>query len=217
MFFTNIPNELVLEIIYKLEYFDILILFKTCKRFRNLINSNTSTIFSKLNYKKISNLNFDEYSKLYLEYIIEKKKALIIIKYIHKWLTTELFDSIMERSIIHRSMTHAALKYLKVLCETKEEDINCRSMIKNENKEKKINPKYYISHNHLKNLIEEFIDEYYFDNININRIFISGFSCYEKFNFEKPNIYIYNKDFTSKHKYLIKVNTNDLRLFSNNF
>lgn len=217
MFFTNIPNELILEIINKLEYFDILILFKTCKRFRDIINSNTSTIFYNLTYKKISNLNFEDYSKLYLKHIIEKKKALTVLKYIYRWLTTELFDSIMERSIINRSMTEATIKYLKVLCGTKEKEINTKCMIENENKENKIKPEYYISHRHLKTLIEEFLNEYYLDSININRIFICGFSYNEKFNFEKPHIYIYNKDFTSKHKYLVKVNTNDLRLFSNNF
>ena len=217
MFFADLPNELVIEIINKLEYFDILNLFRTCKRFRYIINNNTVSIFHKLNFKKMSNLNFEEYSKLYLENAMEKKKALILIKYIYKWLTSELFDSIMERSIIHRSMTEATIKYSKLLCETKEEDINSRSMIKNENKEKKIKPMYYVSHRHLKSIIEEFINEDLLNSININRIIVDDFTCYEKFNSENPNIYIFNKDFITKNKYKIKIDKYDLRLFSNNF
>lgn len=217
MLFTNIPTELILEIINKLEYFDILELFKTCIIFRDVINSNTINIFKKFTNKRINKLNFQEYSKLYLKNIIKKKEALIILIYIHKWLTRETHDSIMERVIINRSMTEATIKCLKLLCETKEKEIDIKTMknyerINNNNivYVKKINNLYYISHIHLKKLIEKFISEDILNSINTNRIIIEGFSFNEKYNFDNPNIYIYNKDYTNISKYFTKVNKHDL-------
>ena len=61
--------------------------------------------------------------------------------------------------------------------------------------------------------IEKYVSEDLLNSMNISRIIVDGFRVFEKFDYEHPQIYIYNKEFTCKHKYELKITKYDTKLF----
>ena len=214
----NIPPELVLEIFKNLNYVDVLRMYMVSKHFKYIIDENIYNIylsFEKNNaelcelklsgpdYKTI--FNYDMFSKIYINTIKKKKQALIILIYIHKWLVSELIDSPMDRSGIPTQMVRAVQTFIRQLFPNKIELRN------------KVVIQWYssmgFSHRTLKNEIEKYVSDDLMNSINISRITIDGFRIYELFYLQNPKIFIYNKNFTQKSPYEIKVNKYDTRIF----
>jgi len=198
-----------------LKYIDIIHLHNTCILLKNLIDKNIYSIYRSLeknscelfwipphitsNWKNI--FNYSIFSKVYTDVITKKKQAFIVIKYIHKWIDNELIDGPIDRSAIPNSMPHATHLYLSQLYPNINEYID------------KEFTKFQYSYNFLKCVIEKYVSEDLLNFMDINRIHVKGFKIYERFNYENTDIYIYNNNFTSEEKYIIKINKYDIRMF----
>ena len=228
MFLNELPTEMVLKIIYKLNYIDVLQLYLVSNKFKNIIEEYLYSIY--LHFEKNSRelcwypsyqttdwheaFNFKIFSNIYVDSIKKKKEALIIIRYIHKWVVNELIDSPMDRSAVPNSMAKATYIFLSCLCPntvSKNKEISSRDL--SVFTESIIRGPLH-SHRFIKDIIEKYIPEDLLNSINISRITVDGFRIFEKFNFENPQIYIYNKDFTCKHKYEIKITKYDTKIFN---
>jgi len=220
MLITDLPNEMILMIVYKLNYIDVLNLYVVSKPFKYLIDKHLYSIYRSLEKKSLelcwipsyqttdwnSAFNYSIFSKIYTDAITKKKQALIVIKYIHKWIVNELIDSPMDRSALPQSMSQATHLYLSQLCPNK-----------NNNIDKDFNhgiTRVPCGYQFLKKHIEKYVLEDQLNYMNISRLTVDGFKIYERFNFENPDIYLYNKKFTKKHKYEIKINKYDTKLFN---
>lgn len=216
MLITSLPNELILIIISMLNYIDILHLHSTSKLFNILINKNIYSIYRDLekNSRELcwipsyhhtkmwaKSFNYNIFLNIYKDSVKRKKRALIVIKYIYKWITNELIYPPMDRSAIPNSMSHAAHLYLSQMYPNINEYID------------KEFTKFQYSYNFLKFVIEKYVSEDFLNFMDINRIHIKGFKIYERFNYNNPEIYVYNKNFTSEEKYIIKINKYDIRMF----
>ena len=117
MIIENIPTELSLLIINYLNYSDIIRLVTVSNHFNHLIKNNIQAIYQLKSKELIkhnifnenleSNINYNTFIKLFIEHLKEKKRALVIIKYIYNWLKSELADSVMERSFLPINMINA--------------------------------------------------------------------------------------------------------------
>lgn len=169
----DLPIEIILKIIYKLNYIDVLQLYMVSKDFKNIIDKYLYSIYSLLDknscelcwYPDYQTANWEEvfnytiFSNIYVDLIKKKKQALIILKYIHKWLENELIDGPMNRSIIPDLMKKATSIYLVNLYPKKKYEI-FDSLLSTSNG----------WHRGLKKCIEEYIYLDLLNSINISRI-----------------------------------------------
>lgn len=213
----DLPIEMILKIIYKLNYIDVLQLYMVSKDFKNIIDKYLYSIYSLLeknscelcwhpdyqtaNWEEV--FNYTIFSNIYVDLIKKKKQALIILKCIHKWLENELIDGPMDRSMIPDSMKKAISIYLYQLFPSKRNEIYDYILSSNNG-----------SHRCFKKIIEKYVSEDLLISINISRIVVDGFSIFETFDFEKPKIMIYNVKFTQKDKYEVTINKYDTKLFN---
>ena len=204
----ELPVELFLKIIGKLSYIEVLNLYLVSKNFKSLIDTNLYSIYLSIDDSKLKNyylpdlFNYKIFSNIYSGKLRIKKKALIILKYIHKWLEKEIIDLHMDRSMIPESMIQAVYVYLLFLYPNNLKKINNEKILG-------INPN---SHRQLISIIETNIDSELLKYININRITVDGFNIFNTFNFNNPKIYLYYNNFTSKKIYNIKINLNDTKM-----
>ena len=120
---VDLPNELLISIIYKLNCITVLRLYCVSTKFKDIIDeyissiytyfdeingisyytsfnslipiTNTSNLYIKYNFRNLElkenyskeQINFKFFSKIYSTLIKKKKETIIILKYIHKWLT----------------------------------------------------------------------------------------------------------------------------------
>lgn len=199
----DLPVEMILKIIYSLNHIDIINLYKVSINLKNIVDKNVPNIYNSI-YNEQIDINFKIFSKIYFDNIKMKKQSLIVILYIHKWLETELLDGPMDRSIIPDSMKKATSIYLVNLYPKKKNEI-FDSLLSTSNG----------WHRGLKKCIQEYVSLDLLNSINISRIVIDGFRYFEIFNYDNPEIMIYNKNFTQKEKYKIKININDAKMFPN--
>lgn len=220
MIITKLPDEMLLNIIYKLNYIDVLSLYLVNKKLKCFIDKHLYNIY--LSFEKNSYelclysfkhnvdlqhvFNFKTFSNIYLDALKRKKQSLIIIRYIHKWIVNELLNSAMDRSMVPLSMMKATTVYLLRLYPELEKNILVDDI--------QLRFRSTSSHRYIKKLIETYVSEDLLNSINISRIIVEGFKLFEKFNFENPKISIYNKSFTSKSDYKIKINKYDTKLFN---
>ena len=216
----ELPIEIILHTIEKLDYIDILNLYRVSKFFKKIIEENSYGIYLLLRNKSCGLLvfnreifNFRKFSKIYCDTIKKKKTALIIISYIHKWINNELIDSPMDRSFVPQSMGQAIHEFLIKLFPEKKYNIQDRMdyLFAIRNTDQRVI--CYANHRELKKIIEEYVSEDLLNYINMSRIIVSGFKIYETFDFKFPKINIYNKDFTYYSKYKIKINECDTKFF----
>ena len=216
----ELPIEIILHTIEKLDYIDILNLYRVSKVFKKIIEENSYGIYLLLRNKSFGLLgfnreifNFRKFSSIYSDTIKKKKTALIIISYIYKWINNELIDSPMDRSCVPQSMGQAIHEFLTKLFPEKKHNILDRMdyLFAIRNTDKKVI--CYANHRELKKIIEEYVSEDLLNYINMSRIIVSGFKIYETFDFKFPKINIYNKDFTYYSKYKIKINECDTKFF----
>ena len=133
MEFHELPIEIILHTIEKLDYIDILNLYRVSKFFKKIIEEDIYSIYLSLRNKS-SELrafnreifNFRKFSSIYSDTIKKKKTALIIISYIHKWINNELFDSPIDRSGVPQLMGQAIYEYLIKLFPEKKYNIEDR-------------------------------------------------------------------------------------------
>ena len=216
----ELPIEIILHTIEKLDYINILNIYRVSKFFKKIIEENSYNIYLSLRNKSCELLrfngvifNFRKFSNIYSDIIKKKKTALIIISYIHKWINNELIDSPMDRSMVPNSMGQAIHEFLTKLFPEKKHNILDRMdyLFAIRNTDQRVI--CYANHRELKKIIEEYVSEDLLNYINISRIIVSGFKIYETFDLKFPKIYIYNKDFTYYSKYKIKINEYDTRFF----
>lgn len=216
----ELPIEIILHTIEKLDYINILNIYRVSKFFKKIIEENSYNIYLSLRNKSCELLrfngvifNFRKFSNIYSDIIKKKKTALIIISYIHKWINNELIDSPMDRSMVPNSMGQAIHEFLTKLFPEKKHNILDRMdyLFAIRNTDQRVI--CYANNRELKKIIEEYVSEDLLNYINISRIIVSGFKIYETFDLKFPKIYIYNKDFTYYSKYKIKINEYDTRFF----
>ena len=92
---VHLPNEIIINILYKIYYSDIINLHFTCIFFYKFIKQNsyllynnllTYSLYSNLHFIQKQNFNFNIFYNNYCELIIKKKKSIIIIKIIYNYL-----------------------------------------------------------------------------------------------------------------------------------
>jgi len=229
MLITDLPNEMILMIVYKLNYIDVLNLYGVSKQFKHLIDKYLFRIYCSFEKKSIElcwrpwddnykywnkPFNYTIFSKIYTDAIKKKKQALIVIKYIYKWIVNELIDSPMDRSAVPTSMAQAIYLFLTQLCPNKKNDIDKEfKYIGRFRQQHGWEPWWLRHYRFVKQKIEKYVSEDQLNYMNVSRLTVDGFQIYEKFNFDNPDIYLYNKNFTKKHKYEIKINKYDIRMF----
>ena len=199
----DLPVEMILKIIYSLNHIDIINLYKVSINLKNIVDKNVPNIYNSI-YNEQIDINFKIFSKIYFDNIKMKKQSLIVILYIHKWLETELLDGPMERSILPESMKKATNIFLTNIFPEKKNEI-FDTMLNSFNG----------WHRGLKKCIEKYISSDLLDNINMSRIVVDGFRLCDIFDYDNPKIMIYNKNFTLKEKYKIKINNYDTKIFPN--
>lgn len=223
--FTNLPIELTLKIISFVNYIDVLQLSRVSKNFKHIIEENSMCIYKQLRHfsKEIDDYfridqckesNYSIFSIFYTNEIKRRKQALIILRYIHKWLTTELIDSPMDRSIINKYMIVSVRSCLLKLFKRQKASID-ENLLYQPNRANALSIDNFIlmGHRSLKTIIEKYVLEELLYSININRIVVDGFTMFETYNVDCPKLYIYNKGFTCKKIYKIKLHYLDTKLF----
>jgi hypothetical protein len=217
MIITDLPVEMILPIIYKTKYIDVIRLYMVCKRFKNIIDNNSYDIY--LSFEKNSceiywypcyqtsdwyeAFNYHIFLKIYIDSIRNKKQSLIILKRIHKLLVRELTCPVVSVSEIPKTMRQAIHCYLMQLCPNKIKNINKESqdILQSTNR------------TFLKETIEKYVPNDLLNSINITGIKIPGLINYTPFNFTYPKIYLCDKEKKTKTKYLVKINDDDTKLF----
>lgn len=211
MIITDLPVEMILPIIYKTNYIDVIQLYMVCTRFKSIIECNAYDIY--LSFEKNSSelywypcyqtsdwyeaFNYQIFLNIYIDSIKNKKKSLIMLKYIYAYIVGDSDVDYIREALLG-------------------ETIHCYLMQLYPNKIKAINKESEaILHEDspfLKKTIEKYVPHDLLNSIDITGIKIPGLRKYP-FNFEHPKIYIYDNKTKSTIKYLIKLNNNDTKLF----
>lgn len=219
---TELPEELILDVIRKLDCIDIINLYTICRVFKNTIDVNIFKLYKGFidNGLLVDNFEYtsEAYWHKYFTYyrfldayktmILKKKESLIVLKYIYRRLSLEMSGDLFYGERVNYSVSfsmHSATNYyLKILFPQKEKLINY-SWEKT--------PIHKITQGFLKNKIEEFIDKNTLDFYDVKMIFIDGFNPFERFNYDFPDIYVYNSDYTNKQRLRLKIKKEDINLF----
>ena len=212
----DLPNEILIKIILILKYIDLENIYYSCKAINKLIDANIDIIYNSLyNRDKLlyysdyetklyrSNLDMRALQKLYKNIIIKKKTAVYCLKCIYRWLLCELFDAPMDRFQIHPDMIECVKLSLYYIFFSKKEIIQLQMLMINN-----------YSYRQLINIIVKYVNPTLFNNYNI-KIQLHGFKINEKYDFDNPQLYLFNNDYNYKVKYTIKPYLSDTDLFYN--
>ena len=219
MIITDLPVEMILPIIYKTNYIDVIQLYMVCKRFKNIIECNAYDIY--LSFEKNSHelcwypcyqtsdwyeeFNYQIFLNIYIDSIKNKKESLIALTRIHKILVKELTCPIVSASFIPNTIKQVILCCLLQLCPNKRKGINkeSRDIIESSNR------------TFLKETIEKYVPHDMLNYINVKGIRIPGIDDYNPYESnERPYIYLWDKKKKTKTKYLVKLNNNDSKIFN---
>ena len=226
MLITEFPNEMIIKIIYKLNYLSVLNLYVVSNKFKIIIDEYIYSIYQSFekNNSELLNVvsdwnkafNYTIFSKIYSDTIKRKKQALIIIRYIYKWVADELAAFPDFQESVPTDMVEATHIFLLQLFPNSDIPSKCIGSCVEQQYIFKSKRYWPISYRTIKNIIEKFVSEVLLNymNININRIHIEGFEVFETFYFNNPQIYMYNKDFNNMSRYKIKINKYDTKLFN---
>ena len=218
MIITDLPVEMILPIIYKTKYIDVIRLYMVCKRFKKIIDNNSYDIY--LSFEKNSceiywypcyqtsdwyeAFNYKIFLNIYINSIKNKKESLIALTRIHKILAKQLTCPIVSASLLPNTMKKAILCYLLQLCPNKRKDINKNSRDIIESTDRIF----------LKETIEKYVPHDMLNYINVKGIRIPGIDDYNPYKSdEHPYIYLWDKEKKTKTKYLVKINDDDTKLF----
>ena len=219
MIITDLPVEMILPIIYKTNYIDVIQLYMVCKRFKSIIECNAYDIylsFEKNSFElywypcyQTSNwyeaFNYKIFLNIYINSIRNKKQSLIVLKRIHKILVKQLTCPIVSTSFISNAIKLAILFHLLLLCSNKRKDINKNSRDIIESTDRIF----------LKETIEKYVPHDMLNYINVKGIRIPGIDDYNPLAPDKCQyIYLWDKKKKTKTKYLVKLNNNDSKLFN---